>query len=209
MPTPHRHQATSTPRASIPTSIALTRPSTAAWRCLLRACRSVAQALDHEGKGDATGTQVIGHPQERAMPKPHRRQAAWTPRVSAPPSVALASHGSNRACVEMPLEGVAQCFSGARARRECRSVAHSLAAHAPNIALSLNTRATGPLPLKVMRTLAPWPRSGGVANLLVLSLEREGGRGELRWPVSSKYAHTRSGVTVRPRVRRGGWGALP
>ena len=35
------------------------------------------------------------------MPKPHRRQAAWPPRVSIPPSVALP-----RPCVEMPLEGV-------------------------------------------------------------------------------------------------------
>ena len=41
----------------------------------LRACRSVAEALDHEGKGDATGTQVVAHPQERAMPKPHPPQA--------------------------------------------------------------------------------------------------------------------------------------
>ena len=31
-----------------------------------------------------------------------------------------ASHGSNRACVEMPLEGVSECCSGARARRERR-----------------------------------------------------------------------------------------
>ena len=33
-----------------------------------------------------------------------------------------ASHGSNRACMEVPLEGVPECCSGARARRErwCR-----------------------------------------------------------------------------------------
>ena len=37
---------------------------------LLRECRSVAQALEHEGKGGATGTEVVAHPQERVMPKP-------------------------------------------------------------------------------------------------------------------------------------------
>ena len=79
----HRHQATTAAGVSIPPSVALTRPPTAqigrAWRCLLRAWRSVAQALEHEGKGDATGKQGVGHPQERAMPQPHRRQATWTP----------------------------------------------------------------------------------------------------------------------------------
>ena len=51
MPKPRRHQATLAPRVSIPPS--------------LRACvavplegwlRRVAQALEHEGKGDATGS---------------------------------------------------------------------------------------------------------------------------------------------------------
>ena len=59
-----------------------------AWRCLLRACRRSAQALEHEGKGGATGKEGVGDPRERAMPKPHRRQATWAPRVSVPPSVA-------------------------------------------------------------------------------------------------------------------------
>ena len=57
------------------------------------------------------------------MPKPPHRQAPWPPRVSVPPSVALtptAAHGSNRPCVEMPLEGVPEGCSGARARRERR-----------------------------------------------------------------------------------------
>ena len=36
----------------------------------MKACQSVAQALEHEGKGDATGTEMVAHPQERAMPEP-------------------------------------------------------------------------------------------------------------------------------------------
>ena len=47
-------------------SVGLPRPPTVligrAWRCPLRACRSVAQALEHEGKGDATGTEGVGDP---------------------------------------------------------------------------------------------------------------------------------------------------
>ena len=42
-----------------------------------------------EGKGDATGTEVVAHHQERAMPKPLSQQATWAPRVSVPPLVAL------------------------------------------------------------------------------------------------------------------------
>ena len=41
----------------------------------MRACRSVAQTLDHEGKGDATGMEGVGDPPERAMPEPQRQQA--------------------------------------------------------------------------------------------------------------------------------------
>ena len=33
----------------------------------MKACRSVAQALTHEGKGDATCTEGLGDPQERVM----------------------------------------------------------------------------------------------------------------------------------------------
>ena len=42
-------------------------------RALWKACRSVAQALDHEGTSDAPGTGDVGHSQEHAMPRPHRR----------------------------------------------------------------------------------------------------------------------------------------
>ena len=41
--------------------------------------RSVAQALAHDGNADATGTQRVGDPQERVMPKQHRRQVTCTP----------------------------------------------------------------------------------------------------------------------------------
>ena len=52
---------------------------------------------DHEGKCDATGTGDVGHPQEDAMPKPHRRQATWAPRVIIPCSPhRLLSHGLPR-----------------------------------------------------------------------------------------------------------------
>ena len=70
MPKPHRRQATWAPRVSIPTSLALTPPPMApigrAWKCLWKACRSVAQALEHEGNGDAVGTGDVGRPQEQA-----------------------------------------------------------------------------------------------------------------------------------------------
>ena len=93
MPKLHHCQATWASRVSIPTSIALTRPPTAqigrAWRCLLRACRSVAQALEHDGNDGATGKEGMGHLQERAMPKPHRCRSTWAPRVSIPTSIAI------------------------------------------------------------------------------------------------------------------------
>ena len=79
-----------TPCEHPPISCSPTASHGRVWRCLLRACRSVAQALEHEGKGDATGTEGVGNPQERAMPTPHRRQASWAPRVSVA-VVALAS----------------------------------------------------------------------------------------------------------------------
>ena len=98
MPKPHRRQVMWAPRVSIPASLALSQPPTAhksgvaAWRWLLwllKACRSVAHALDHERKGSETGTGDVGYRQERAIPKPHRRQATWAPRVSIAPSLAL------------------------------------------------------------------------------------------------------------------------
>ena len=149
--------------------------------------RSVAQALEHEGKRDAAGgTLVVGPlrtarrvscrthiltkshvhaPRERALIAPSqrlhtahiRRASSAVPSVGgvvtatalvrrsrvAPRSVPCRSHsltkprdqlesvsshrwltsalhGSNRACVEMPLEGMPECCSGARARREPR-----------------------------------------------------------------------------------------
>ena len=50
------------------------------------------------------------------MPKPHRRQATWAPRVSIPTSISLtASHGSNRvrsACgVLLPQTQIAPCIT--------------------------------------------------------------------------------------------------
>ena len=62
MPKPHRRQASWPPRVSVPPSVALPPPPTAQCRCLLRACRRVAQALEHEGKGGTTGKQVIADP---------------------------------------------------------------------------------------------------------------------------------------------------
>ena len=53
-------------------SLARTAQIGHAWRWPLKACRSFAQGLDHEGTRDATGTEVSGDPQERAMPKPPR-----------------------------------------------------------------------------------------------------------------------------------------
>ena len=66
MPKPHRRQASWPPRVSVPPSVALPRPPTAqigrAWRCLLRAFRRVAQALEHEGDGGTTGREGVGDP---------------------------------------------------------------------------------------------------------------------------------------------------
>ena len=95
MPKPYCRQATWAPRVSTPPSLGLIPPPTAsigrAWKCLWKACRGVAQALDHGGTSGAAGTGDIGHSQEHAMPKPHCRQATWwAPRVSTPPSLALA-----------------------------------------------------------------------------------------------------------------------
>ena len=74
-----------------------------------------AQRGGSAGSGSGRG---VGQGAAGAMPKPHRRQATWAPRVSIPPSFALTthtashghaarsqSHGSkvkNRACVEVP-----------------------------------------------------------------------------------------------------------
>ena len=79
MSTPHRRQAAWTPRVSIHLFHGLPRLKSAV---LFRACRSVAQALEHKGKDDSTGTEGLGKPQERAMPTPHRRQATWAPKCT-------------------------------------------------------------------------------------------------------------------------------
>ena len=42
---------------------------------LWNACRSVAQAREHEGNRDVTGTEVSEGAQERAMPAPQPHQA--------------------------------------------------------------------------------------------------------------------------------------
>ena len=89
MPKPQPQQATWAPRLSIPSDTALRlRGCAAARRWLSKACESVAQALDHEGKSDATGTEVVTHLRERAMPKPQPQQATWVPRLSVPTSLA-------------------------------------------------------------------------------------------------------------------------
>ena len=50
-------------------------PSLHARPIHVKACRSVAQALEHEGIRDATGTEVSVSAQERAMPEPQPHQA--------------------------------------------------------------------------------------------------------------------------------------
>ena len=101
MAKPHPPQATKAPRVSVPPSLAHNRPHTPqigrARRWLLRAYRSVAQALEHEGKDDATGTEVVAHPQERAMPKPHPFPShVGAPSERAPTAYSQqASHGSS------------------------------------------------------------------------------------------------------------------
>ena len=47
-----------------------------AWRCLLKACRSVALALDHERASDTTGSAAVVDYLECAMPEPQRFRAA-------------------------------------------------------------------------------------------------------------------------------------
>ena len=68
----------------------------------VKACRSIAQALEHERNGGATGTQVGDDHQERALSQSQPRQATFAAGVSVSPCIA--SHGSTRVCVEMALE---------------------------------------------------------------------------------------------------------
>ena len=53
-----------------------------AWKCLWKACRSVAQALTHEENRDITGTEGLEDAQECAMPKPQPHQATRAVGVS-------------------------------------------------------------------------------------------------------------------------------
>ena len=90
-------------------------------------CRSVAQTLEHERKGDATGAGDVGDPQERAMPKPRRRQATSATCLSILPRPPTAQIGRAWRCLSgtclsiLPRPPTAQlgrawrCFSGRRA----------------------------------------------------------------------------------------------
>ena len=75
MPEPQPHQATCTGGVSVFPPLAHIGLARLTCRCLLKACRSVAQALEHEGIRDATGTEVSVSAQERAMPEPQPHQA--------------------------------------------------------------------------------------------------------------------------------------
>ena len=69
----------------------------------MKACRSFAQGLVHEGKRGATGTGFSGGAQERAMPKPQPRQATCTLAVSIPSL--LAHEGLARLKSSMRADG--------------------------------------------------------------------------------------------------------
>ena len=75
MPEPQPHQATGAVGVSVFPPLAHIGLAQLKWRCLWKACRSVAQALEHDGNRDATGTEVSGGAQERAMPEPQPHQA--------------------------------------------------------------------------------------------------------------------------------------
>ena len=61
------------------------------------------------------GPYLPAHVSPHALPIPNERAAIACSRDTC-------SHGSNRVCAEMALEGVPECCSGARARRERRLV---------------------------------------------------------------------------------------
>ena len=72
MPEPQPQQATCTRGVRVfppPAHIGLARLfEHEGWRCLWKACRSVAQALDHKRNCDATGTVVSVSAQEPREP---------------------------------------------------------------------------------------------------------------------------------------------
>ena len=77
MSKPQPQQATWAPQVSTAPSVALPRPPTAQTRrCLLKACWSVAQALEHERKGGTTGTEGLRNPQERVKQHGHPKRVS-------------------------------------------------------------------------------------------------------------------------------------
>ena len=93
MPTPQPQQAAWAPRVTIHPSFAFPRPKSGVF---LKSCRSVAQALEDEDEGGATGTEVVTHPQDRIMPTLQPQQAPWAPRVSIHPLFALPRQSGGR-----------------------------------------------------------------------------------------------------------------
>ena len=81
------------------------------WSRVWNACRSVAQALEHDGNCGRTGTDVLEGAQERAIPELQPQQATCTVRVSAAPTAR--SH--------RPRTAARRCLWNA-----CRSVAQAL-----------------------------------------------------------------------------------
>ena len=97
-------------------------------RCLWKACRTVAQALEDEGNRDATDTEVSKGAQERATPEPQPHQAAGAAQVSVFPPLAHASHRARRAGVLLRRSRTKATVTP-RIRRAPRSVprrSHSL-----------------------------------------------------------------------------------
>ena len=65
----------------------------------MKACRSVAQALEHEGTRDATDTEVVGDHQKRATPEQQPRQATYAVGVSVLPPLAHCGHARLKSAV--------------------------------------------------------------------------------------------------------------
>ena len=79
-----------------------------------KACRRVVQALEHDWTCGATGTYGVCECQERVVPHAQPHQATWALRVSVSVPPSRATH------LDVCLEGVPECCSGARARRDRR-----------------------------------------------------------------------------------------
>ena len=65
----------------------------------MKACRSFAQGLEHEGARGATGTEVSGGAQEHTMPEPQPHQATWALGTSVFPPLAHDGHARLKAGV--------------------------------------------------------------------------------------------------------------